>query len=95
MYTKWLNIREAQREAICHCFSSVLILHMFLSLARRKEQSRTERHEGGVVTDKRMVDFILTDIGIICEDKKLEPNDEHKSHETPNSTNTLRYISTA
>lgn len=84
-------MRVAQREAICHCFSAVLILHMFLSLTRRKEQSRTKTHEGRVVTDKRTVDFILKDIGIICEDKKLESN---VLHETPSSIKTLRCIST-
>lgn len=31
--------------------TSGLILHMFLSLLRRQEQSRTGRHEGEVVTD--------------------------------------------
>lgn len=52
---------------------------MFLSLPRRKEQSRTDRHEGEKKKknqcSKRIAGFIFTDDRAVCE--KFE--DEHST----------------
>lgn len=65
----------------------------------KSKQSRTDRHEGGVVTDKRkknqcsrrIVGFILTDERTVCDDKKFEGKQPNKiPQDTKKTQNSLR-----
>lgn len=79
-----VTLRELRTEeshfSCSSCLSSVLNLHMFLSLLRGKEQTKQDRKTRGRGCDRSeknqcsrgIVGFILTDQRTVCDDEKFE-----------------------